>query len=287
MTYMFEYPQYVRIGLNSKNNDLSDDYLYPRFQLFAYGEGFVTERLRRMHFSGIPVLFIPGNAGSHEQVRSLASVSLRKSLKSRTPFHFDYFSISFGKDYSAFYGGILQEETNYVAKCIQRIISLYKGKVKNIILIGHSMGGIIAKGSLLLVPEINNSFATILITLATPHTPSIYPDFTFLNYYKKLSDSMMYLKQNETTVISIGGGPRDILVPSFQTYDEYADLNVLTTSIPGVWRSTDHLCILWCKQLILNIVRSLFDCVDVSKRPATIFKNHDRKIKAFKWHFYQ
>lgn len=40
---------------------------YPRYALYAYGEGFVTEKLRRMHFSGIPVLFIPGNAGSHEQ----------------------------------------------------------------------------------------------------------------------------------------------------------------------------------------------------------------------------
>lgn len=40
---------------------------YPRYRLYAYGEGFVTEKLRRMYFSGIPVLFIPGNAGSHEQ----------------------------------------------------------------------------------------------------------------------------------------------------------------------------------------------------------------------------
>jgi glycosylphosphatidylinositol deacylase len=148
-------------------------------------------------------------------------------------------------------------------------------------------GGIIAKGSLLLVPEINNNIASILITLATPHMPSIYPDFTFLNYYKKLTNSMVNLKRNRTTVISIGGGPRDVLVPSFQTYDEYADLNVLTTNIPGVWRSTDHLCILWCKQLILNIVRSLFDSVDTSQKPAAIFESHDRKMKAFNWHFYQ
>lgn len=41
--------------------------LYPRYGLYAYGEGFVTEKLRRMYFSGIPVLFVPGNAGSHEQ----------------------------------------------------------------------------------------------------------------------------------------------------------------------------------------------------------------------------
>lgn len=36
-------------------------------------------------------------------VRSIASVSLRKSRK--TPFHFDFFTISFNKDYSALYGG--------------------------------------------------------------------------------------------------------------------------------------------------------------------------------------
>ena len=30
-----------------------------------------------MKFSGIPVLYIPGNSGSHKQVRSMASVALR------------------------------------------------------------------------------------------------------------------------------------------------------------------------------------------------------------------
>lgn len=72
-------------------------------------------------------------------VRSLASVSLRKSLKYRTPFHFDYFSISFGSDYSGLYGGVLKDETEYTAKCIQRILSLYRNNVKNIVLVGHSM----------------------------------------------------------------------------------------------------------------------------------------------------
>ncbi|XP_058808339.1 GPI inositol-deacylase [Phymastichus coffea] len=287
MTYMFEYPQYVRIGLSSNDDDIPQDYLYPRFGLYAYGEGFVTERLRKMHFSGIPVLFIPGNAGSHEQVRSLASISLRKSLKSRTMFHFDYFTISFGKDYSALYGGVLKEETDYVAKCLQRIFSLYQGKVKNIVLIGHSMGGLIAKGALLMTPEINSNIASILITLATPHKPSIYPDRTFLNYYHKLALSNEYLKNNGTTVISIGGGSRDIMVPSSQSIDEHADLNVLATNIPGVWRSTDHLCILWCKQLIIKIIRSLFDCVDITQRPPGIFNSHEHRMKAFNWHLVQ
>ncbi|XP_012138951.2 GPI inositol-deacylase isoform X2 [Megachile rotundata] len=134
MTYMFEYPQYVRISLDDKLEEQ-----YQRYGLYAYGEGFITEKLRRMYFTGIPVLFVPGNAGSHQQVRSLASVSLRKSLKDRTPFHFDYFTVSFGKEYSALYGGVLMEETLYVSHCIKKILSLYKTNVEKIVLIGHSM----------------------------------------------------------------------------------------------------------------------------------------------------
>lgn len=148
-------------------------------------------------------------------------------------------------------------------------------------------GGIIAKGALLLVPEINSNTASILLTLATPHKPSIFPDYTFLNYYQELTSSMPSLKENGTTIISIGGGPRDILVPSSQTIDQYADINTLSTSIPGVWRSTDHLCILWCKQLIISIVRSLFDCVDTSKKPAVIYESHEQRMKSFNWHFSQ
>uniref|UniRef100_A0ABD2XCE0 Uncharacterized protein n=1 Tax=Trichogramma kaykai TaxID=54128 RepID=A0ABD2XCE0_9HYME len=123
--------------------------------------------------------------------------------------------------------------------------------------------------------------------LATPNKPSLHPDLTFLNYYQSIISNIKDLKNNGTTVISIGGGPRDILVPSFQTIDERADINTLTTSIPGVWRSTDHLCLLWCKQLILNIVRSLFDCVDTSQKPPAITDNIETRLKAFKWHFVQ
>ena len=80
-------------------------------------------KINTIKFTGIPVLFIPGNAGSHKQgllppfhictmqtffceaacsvfetflmssVRSLGSVALRKAQDSKSPFHFDYFSL--------------------------------------------------------------------------------------------------------------------------------------------------------------------------------------------------
>lgn len=101
MTYMFEYPQYVvsfcagnyirvpsfpfscylharspillsiiksktfyfqKIALSE--NDTVD---FPKYALYAYGEGQYTEKLRNMQFNGIPVLFVPGNSGSYKQ----------------------------------------------------------------------------------------------------------------------------------------------------------------------------------------------------------------------------
>lgn len=43
-------------------------------------------------FDGVPVLYLPGNSGSHMQARSLASVALRKALNSERDYHFDYFT---------------------------------------------------------------------------------------------------------------------------------------------------------------------------------------------------
>lgn len=43
-------------------------------------------------FDGIPVLYLPGNSGSHMQARSLASVALRKAVSKGYEYHFDYFT---------------------------------------------------------------------------------------------------------------------------------------------------------------------------------------------------
>ena len=136
-----------------------------------------------------------------------------------------------------------------------------------------------------MTPKINASFANILIALAAPHTPSIVFDRTFANYYQTLKNLMTQLSNADVSVISIGGGPRDILVTSAQTVDPTADLNLISNSIPDVWRSTDHLCILWCKQLVLSIVRALFDSVDVAARPPVISSDPKKKMRALSYHF--
>ena len=94
----------------------------------------------------------------------------------------------------------------------------------------------------------------------------------------------MKLKTQGQALVSIGGGPRDMLVTSTQSLDSTANINVLSTNIPDVWKSADHLCLLWCKQLVLSIVRSLFDSVDYSQRPPKISSDPEERMRALSYH---
>ncbi|RZF49031.1 hypothetical protein LSTR_LSTR011393 [Laodelphax striatellus] len=268
MTYMFEYPQYVRISL-----PINVTIQFRRYGLFAYSEGRFTERAREMKFSGIPVLFIPGNSGSLKQVRSLASVSLRKSLSSHSPFHFDFFSVDLNEEYMGLFGGFLNDQTRFVHHCIERIFSLYKrNKPESIVIIGHSMGGIIAKG-LYLDPDFDPSQVRLMISLATPHSPALVMDTYMAEYYQSLADLPPLNKT--VTLISVGGGVRDLLIRSGLTHTADAHIAVTSTQVPDVWLSTDHLSILWCKQLVLVLIRALFDSISADP-------NHREKV--FNYH---
>ncbi|XP_046738831.1 GPI inositol-deacylase isoform X2 [Diprion similis] len=243
MTYMFEYPEYVHIPLQKEIQQQ-----YPRYGLYVYGEGFTVSRLRAMHFSGIPVLFIPGNAGSHHQ-------------------------------------GVLKEQIEFVSHCIRKILKFYGGKIDSVIIIGHSMGGIVGKG-VLLDPNMISQVNTIIM-LATPHEAALVFDTSIATIYQKLQSSGAPTNKSEMLTISVGGGPRDVLVNSNQIIDRTADLNVLTTHVPGVWKSTDHVSILWCKEFLLAIIRALFDCVDMVARYPRISSNKQHRLEVFNYHLLQ
>ncbi len=95
------------------------------------------------NFLGFPVLFIVGNADSYRQVRSLGSVAYRMGDKQK---QLDYFSIDFNEELSALFGGVLGQQTEFVAYAIQKILSLYKTE-KTIILVGNSIGGLLSRKS--------------------------------------------------------------------------------------------------------------------------------------------
>lgn len=131
---------------------------FPFYKLFLYCENFECHQYENLQFTRtaeIPVLFITGNADSHKQVRSLASIASHKALKSKyssRKVRFHYFTISFNEELSALYGPILSAQTEYTKHCIKHILGLFSGikpeekRPKSVLIVGNSMGGVIARG---------------------------------------------------------------------------------------------------------------------------------------------
>src|SRR3978361_124937 len=83
---------------------------------------------------GVPVLFIPGNAGSYKQVRPIAA-------EAATYFHdvlrhdaavidagtrnLDFFTVDFNEDITAFHGQTMLDQAEYLNEAIAYILSLY------------------------------------------------------------------------------------------------------------------------------------------------------------------
>ncbi|KAH7887392.1 PGAP1-like protein-domain-containing protein [Phlebopus sp. FC_14] len=122
---------------------------------------------------GVPVLFIPGNAGSSHQVRSIASSAARQYFSSpfvvsneftgRKMKPLDVYAVEFNEDLSAFHGPTLDSQIAYTSAAIRYILSHYLPDTQ-VIIMGHSMGGIVGT-ALLPSPHIS-----VLITMSTPHT---------------------------------------------------------------------------------------------------------------------
>ncbi|RDD43927.1 GPI inositol-deacylase [Trichoplax sp. H2] len=232
-----------------------------------------TKTLRNDHIFGIPILFIPGNAGSYKQVRSLASISYQKSMNRKE--HFNYYTIDLNEEISGLYGGTLRDQAEYVNYCIKRILAGYRNlpsPPRSVVVIGHSIGGMIAR-ALFTLPNFDNSTVTTVITIATPHrSPVFYADKYVADFYdtvntfwQEQSSSGQILDQ--VIIASVGGGLRDVIVRSDLTSlasvaNYNRSINAITTAVPRTWLTIDHRCIVWCKELVLAIVRALYDMIE-------------------------
>ncbi|XP_052740359.1 GPI inositol-deacylase isoform X2 [Bicyclus anynana] len=181
--------------------------------------------------------------------------------------------VNYNEELSGLYGGVLDSQTQFASACIKKILSLYKNNKytksvpTSIILIGHSMGGLIAKRLLAYPSTIN--VTSVAITLAAPLEAPVVNFDAIVNDYYILTELAWQreIHQHEEIketkfLISIGSGPRDLLIPAGLTSSNDSYISALTTSIPGVWVSPDHVSIVWCKQLVMVINRFLFDIVD-------------------------
>ncbi|KIW25327.1 uncharacterized protein PV07_08514 [Cladophialophora immunda] len=306
-------PTYIKLsGFDTEHSRFATKY-----SLYLYREEGVDEYTRdNIGLRGAPVLFIPGNAGSYKQVRSLSSESSRhfhnvlrhdaEAIKAGVR-SFDFFTINFNEDLSAFHGQTLLDQAEYVNEAIAYILSLYVDSNRlrrdsqlpdpsSVILIGHSMGGIVAR-TVLATPKYQANSVNTIITMSTPHArPPVSFDADVVSLYQQVNEYWReaYLQRWasnnplwHTTLISIAGGGRDTTVPSDYTniaslVPESHGFTVFSSTIPGVWTSMDHLAITWADQMRKVIIRSLYDVVDVRRAAQT--KPRSERMKVFrKW----
>lgn len=282
-----------------------------KYNLHLYREVGVDDDAR---VKGVPVLFIPGNAGSYKQARSLASeaaiyyqneISHRPDTERAAKLPLDVFTVDFNEDITAFHGQTLLDQAEYLNDAVAFILSLYHNPQRSmrdpslpdpssVILIGHSMGGVVAR-TMLTMPNYQANTINSMVTLSAPHArPPVSFDANIVNTYKKINDywRSSYSKQwgNENplwhvTLISIAGGGLDTIVPS--DYSSIASLvpethgfTVFTSTIPGVWTGMDHLAITWCDQLRKSVIHALYEVVDVHQSGQT--RRRAERMRTFK-----
>jgi glycosylphosphatidylinositol deacylase len=263
------------------------------------------------------VLFIPGNAGSYKQVRPLGAeaawhyqdvVRYDEGASKAGKRPLDFFTVDFNEDFTAFHGQTLLDQAEYLNDAITFILSLYHTPSRSlrdsdlpdptsVIIVGHSMGGMVAR-TMLTMPNYQSKSINTIVTLAAPHArPPVSFDGDIVRTYKGVNDYWRHAYSQRwpidnplghVTLISIAGGGLDTIVPSdfasiASLVPETHGFTVFTSSMPNVWTGMDHLAITWCDQARKSVVRALYDIVDVSRPSQTI--SRAERMRGFKRRF--
>jgi glycosylphosphatidylinositol deacylase len=206
----------------------------------------------------------------------------------------DFFTVDFNEDITAFHGQTLLDQADYLNEAVRYILSLYLDPQRSIrssqlpdptsvIILGHSMGGVVARTMLVRSNYQANSINTI-ITMSAPHArPPVTFDRQIVQIYDEINEYwreahlQKWANNNplwHVTLVSIAGGNLDTIVPS-----DYASIeslvpathgfSVFTTGIPTVWTGMDHQAILWCDQFRKVVSRALYEIVDVHRASQT------------------
>ncbi|KAK4140644.1 GPI inositol-deacylase [Dichotomopilus funicola] len=305
MSYMR--PSYAKLD----EFDTEHTRLASKYSLYLYREQGID---RDTKVRGVPILFIPGNAGSYKQVRPIAAEAANyfhdvlqhdESAIQAGARNLDFFTVDFNEDISAFHGQTLLDQAEYLNEAIRYILSLYLDPhisdrdpdlpdPTSVIVLGHSMGGIVAR-TMLVMPNYQSNSINTIITMSAPHArPPVSFDSQSVQTYKDINDywrraySQQWANNNplwHVTLVSIAGGGLDTVVPS-----DYASVEslvpdthgftVFTSTIPSVWTSMDHQAILWCDQFRKVIAQAIYDVVDVHRAAQT--KPRAERMQVFK-----
>ncbi|PWY96829.1 PGAP1-domain-containing protein, partial [Testicularia cyperi] len=242
--------------------------------------------------SGSPALFVPGNAGSYAQIRSVASSAARQFYEvggsgarkdewKNAPVgkaHTDWYTVDFNEDFSAFSGSTIVEQATFLNEVLAYLRNRYASEPTrqyaagerntSVPILAHSMGGIAARLTQHLDNYLSDSVDTI-VTLSTPHAyPPVPFDRSIERVYSRINDPATLPRSTSGApplIVSIAGGLLDTQLPSDPASVTLARLSettpasrisTFTSSLPSLWSSVDHLAVMWCDQLREKIARA-------------------------------
>ncbi|RZC08975.1 GPI inositol-deacylase, partial [Glycine soja] len=221
---------------------------------------------------------------------NLSSFQLPSQYTSRL----DWFAVNLEGEHSAMDGAILEEHTEYVVYAIHKIWDQYKvsydagtresvavsGSLpKSVILVGHSMGGFVAKAAII-HPRLRKSAVETVLTLSTPHqyvyfqlSPPVALQASLGHYFARANSE--WIKGYKVQTTNMGHYVSDpvlshvVVVSISSAYNDYQVRSKLTsldnivppthgfmissTAMKNVWLSMEHQAILWCNQLVVQV----------------------------------
>ncbi|XP_061336621.1 GPI inositol-deacylase isoform X1 [Gastrolobium bilobum] len=226
----------------------------------------------------------------------------------------DWFAVDLEGEHSAMDGAILEEHTEYVIYAIHKILDQYKvsyeartregvavsGSLpKSVILVGHSMGGFVARAAVI-HPRLRKSAVETVLTLSTPHQsppvalqPSLGQYFARVNsewsegYKVQTTNTGRYVSDpvlSHVVVVSISGAYNDYQVRSKLTsLDNIVPpthgFMISSTAMKNVWLSMEHQAILWCNQLVVQVSHTLLSLIDA--RTGQPFPDTQKRLAVF------
>lgn len=214
------------------------------YAVWKYSDPFVEEPEDERKCA--PLLFIPGNEGSYRQARSLGSWLANTDYDKKKCVI--VYSADLLRQWSVLSNKIVEEQAKFIATVIPSIRALHDANT-TLVIVGHSMGGIVGRLALDRVQDDN----TVFMSLAAPMEKAA------LNIDKNRPFKYEAVVRARK-VISISGGFADVQVqPSGMLTTDVVSLT--TETMPMVWASVDHQAIVWVHQVIEYVGRTIHSLI--------------------------
>lgn len=242
---------------------------FTRQPLYRYVDGGVAQHLEQTTCD-LVILFVPGHGGDFRQGRSLGVEILLAAFAAKVKVH--VYTLSNDGAFSAFDGSLLEEQAVRVAGAAADISRHYMAEPRpGLVVVAHSMGGVAALDALRMLATARDATPPLavdaVILFSVPlQRPVIACSDSLAHLYRRVHRFLTADDGNAwpPVLASIWGGCRDWSVPEVLSSLEpmrlsanFSALSMPSRSLPQVSTPTDHLSILWCRQLVRVSARAI------------------------------